>query len=320
MDLKGTEYFDQLLQLNNAYRISCFWCTDTKKWQQTLDNKTTLNFGRYTSIEPIANDPFPEHYFNFIAYNEVQSKADVSGATLTDMQSSSTRMPHSKYKESHADGRRGKNEKLIFHTITLERESTALPVLQKDGTTENVAPITRKYPKDPPTPNAKNAVHSQCQTTGICFRAVIDDSTGVATVTCFSTEAHTFVPYCNEVVNGADNKDTHHVPTALKQLENTTYIFQYHFGKGARPEDPDFTLDVAFKPSPQPLLSLPPPPHSTTPPPLKILQQISSATIAAASENKPCPSTKHSSEGSHTNSQSSKEIDKKRALHRYRCS
>ncbi|GKC57771.1 hypothetical protein Tco_1085369, partial [Tanacetum coccineum] len=78
MDLKDTEYFDQLQQLNNAYRISRFRCTDTKKWQRTLDNKTTLNFGRYTSIEPIANDLFPEHYFNFIAYNEVQSKADLT--------------------------------------------------------------------------------------------------------------------------------------------------------------------------------------------------------------------------------------------------
>ncbi|GJY05270.1 reverse transcriptase domain-containing protein [Tanacetum coccineum] len=61
-----------------------FGCTDTKKWRRTLDYKTTLNFGRYTRIEPIANDSFPEHYFNFVAYNEVQSKADVKDATLTD--------------------------------------------------------------------------------------------------------------------------------------------------------------------------------------------------------------------------------------------
>ncbi|GJT88659.1 hypothetical protein Tco_1070376 [Tanacetum coccineum] len=60
-----------------------FGCTDTKKWRRTLDYKTTLNFGRYTRIEPIANDSFPEHYFNFVAYNEVQSKADVKDATLT---------------------------------------------------------------------------------------------------------------------------------------------------------------------------------------------------------------------------------------------
>nr|GEV62030.1 hypothetical protein [Tanacetum cinerariifolium] len=86
MSLKETEYLDQLLQLNNAYRISRFSCTETNKWQQTVDNRTTLNFGRYTSIEPIPNDSFPEHYFKFEAYNEVQSKADVKDATLTAIQ------------------------------------------------------------------------------------------------------------------------------------------------------------------------------------------------------------------------------------------
>ncbi|GJY29666.1 DNA helicase [Tanacetum coccineum] len=59
MNLKDTDYFDQLLQLNNAYRISRFLCTKTKKWQQTVDNETT-----------------------FIAYNEVEDRADVNGTRL----------------------------------------------------------------------------------------------------------------------------------------------------------------------------------------------------------------------------------------------
>nr|GEV11234.1 hypothetical protein [Tanacetum cinerariifolium] len=80
MDFKDIQYFDQL---NNAYRISRFTCTETKKWQRTLDNKTTLIFGKYTSIDPIPDDPFPEYYFKSVAYKEVQSKADVNGATLT---------------------------------------------------------------------------------------------------------------------------------------------------------------------------------------------------------------------------------------------
>nr|GEX67029.1 hypothetical protein [Tanacetum cinerariifolium] len=37
----------------------------------------------YNRIEPIANDSFPQPY-NFAAYNEVQSKADVKDATLTE--------------------------------------------------------------------------------------------------------------------------------------------------------------------------------------------------------------------------------------------
>nr|GEU66947.1 DNA helicase [Tanacetum cinerariifolium] len=49
----------------------------------TLPNDITLIFGRYTSFIPIPNDNFPEHYFNFIACNEVDARADVSGAPLT---------------------------------------------------------------------------------------------------------------------------------------------------------------------------------------------------------------------------------------------
>ncbi|GJX74685.1 retrotransposon protein, putative, ty1-copia subclass [Tanacetum coccineum] len=82
MDLKGTQYLDRL-QLHNAYRISRFSCTDKKNWQRTLDNKTTLIFGKYTSIEQNPNDAFPEHYFKLIAYNEVVSTADLKDAPLT---------------------------------------------------------------------------------------------------------------------------------------------------------------------------------------------------------------------------------------------
>ncbi|GJY86346.1 hypothetical protein Tco_0500372 [Tanacetum coccineum] len=82
MDLRDTDYFNDLLQLNNAYRISQFKCTTTKIWDHTLPNNTTLIFGRYTSIIPISNTDFPEHYFNFIAYNEVNQRADMNGAPL----------------------------------------------------------------------------------------------------------------------------------------------------------------------------------------------------------------------------------------------
>ncbi|GJY18130.1 RNA-directed DNA polymerase, eukaryota, reverse transcriptase zinc-binding domain protein [Tanacetum coccineum] len=79
----------------------------------------------------------------------------------------------------------------------------------------------------------------------------------------YGLEAHSFVPDCNEVVNAAEIKDIRHLPDALKQFENTGYIFQYHFGKGAKPRHPDFKLDVAFKPSPEPLLVAYPSPKDT---------------------------------------------------------
>ncbi|GJS07430.1 endoribonuclease Dicer homolog 2 [Tanacetum coccineum] len=105
----------------------------------------------------------------------------------------------------------------------------------------------------------------------LASKIVIDDGTSTETVTCFSLEAHTFVPECNGVVNVVEDKDTCHVPDALKQVENNTYIFHYHIGKGAKPGDPDFNLDASFKSTTQPILSLPAP-QTATPPPAEILE------------------------------------------------
>nr|GEV27545.1 hypothetical protein [Tanacetum cinerariifolium] len=46
MDVKDTDYFDQLLQHCRAYRISGFSCEQTGLWERTLDNPTSLIFGR----------------------------------------------------------------------------------------------------------------------------------------------------------------------------------------------------------------------------------------------------------------------------------
>nr|GEZ28354.1 nucleic acid-binding, OB-fold protein [Tanacetum cinerariifolium] len=64
MDLKDTKYFNKLLQLNNAYRVSRFGCTDTKKWQRTLDNKTTVNFGSGLNMP-------------FVIWNDMAEKFDM---------------------------------------------------------------------------------------------------------------------------------------------------------------------------------------------------------------------------------------------------
>ncbi|GJX76208.1 DNA helicase [Tanacetum coccineum] len=116
-----------------------------------------------------------------------------------------------------------------------------------------------------------------------CFRVVIDDGTGTATLTCFSPEAHTFVPECHTLITGDDNQSSYEILAALREVENKTYLFQYHFGKGARPGYPAFVLDAVFKATTQPPLPLPAP-ELTTPPPPEIGQQVSSATVTA--ENK----------------------------------
>nr|GEY81507.1 nucleic acid-binding, OB-fold protein [Tanacetum cinerariifolium] len=108
-------------------------------------------------------------------------------------------------------------------------------------------------------------------------RALIDDGTATTTITCFSLDAHTFVPDCNLVVSSVEDKDTYHVPSILSQSEGHRYIFQYHFGKKANPGRPNFTLNVVLKLSTQPLLALPEP-ESTNTHLVKILEESSTST------------------------------------------
>ncbi|GKD92691.1 hypothetical protein Tco_1372528 [Tanacetum coccineum] len=80
-DVQDTEYFNQLLRINRAFLG--FSCEQTGPWEQTLQNCTSLIFGRFTNLQEISNVGFPEHYFNFAAYNELQAIANVKNAILT---------------------------------------------------------------------------------------------------------------------------------------------------------------------------------------------------------------------------------------------
>nr|GFB99859.1 hypothetical protein [Tanacetum cinerariifolium] len=73
-----------------------------------------------------------------------------------------------------------------------------------------------------------------------------------------------------------------------------------NYGK-ARPGYPDFSLDVAFKPSAQPLLCIPAP-EAATPPSHEIQQQISSNMPTETTKTNPCPLA----EGSSTSSEAPK--------------
>ncbi|PWA88207.1 helitron helicase-like domain-containing protein [Artemisia annua] len=76
--------FEGRLQVGGCYKIERFGFKRTDNWQRTLNNPITLLFGRYTQVTPIEDQGFPEHYFNFIAYNEIGQRADTRDYTLTD--------------------------------------------------------------------------------------------------------------------------------------------------------------------------------------------------------------------------------------------
>ncbi|GKB08778.1 DNA helicase [Tanacetum coccineum] len=58
MALKDTDYFDAKLQMGMAYRISNFSCEATSRYQQTLENETSMRFVRYTNFD---SEAYPRH-------------------------------------------------------------------------------------------------------------------------------------------------------------------------------------------------------------------------------------------------------------------
>ncbi|GJT77618.1 DNA helicase [Tanacetum coccineum] len=69
MALKDTDYFYAKLEMHMAYRISNFSCEATSRFQQTLENETSLRFSKYKNFDSIPTTTFPHHYFRFISYN-----------------------------------------------------------------------------------------------------------------------------------------------------------------------------------------------------------------------------------------------------------
>ncbi|GKB26483.1 DNA helicase [Tanacetum coccineum] len=225
--------------------------------------KKTIKTSRYTSIEPILNDYFPEHYFEFIAYNEVYDKANANNPTLTGCihQISDPIITE--------DATRSRKTRRIIDIQNLDGFS--LPFVIWDETAEKFD--MNEYAKMP-----KPVVITVSSTWATTKYGGLQLSATLATYYYLNPnipevhhilsvpEAHTFAPDCNELVNAVENKDNRYLPDALKEFENTTYIFQYSFGKKARPGYPNFSLDAAFKLSSEPVLRLPAPDSATSPP------------------------------------------------------
>ena len=74
MNVKEIDYFDPKIKLGSVYRISDFMCQPTDPYQQTIENKTSLRFGKITKFNPITAPDIPHHYFKFVSYNQLQSK------------------------------------------------------------------------------------------------------------------------------------------------------------------------------------------------------------------------------------------------------
>nr|GEZ36485.1 hypothetical protein [Tanacetum cinerariifolium] len=164
-----------------------------------------------------------------------------------------------------------------YEQIKFMTEATLLQIIAPNGWYyRKCSQCNIKIPEDSAFPQCRNYGPQPTPHYGNCFRDIIDDGTATTTITCFSLDAHTFVPDYNSVVNSVEDKDAYHVPSILSQAEGHRYIFQYHFSKKAKPGRPNFTLNDVLKLSTQPLLALPEP-ESTNSHPAKILEESSTS-------------------------------------------
>ncbi|XP_071725669.1 uncharacterized protein [Rutidosis leptorrhynchoides] len=68
------DFLDNLMHLNQIYMIANFSCNATARWEKVLPGPTTLSFDRNTTFEHLPQADFPEHYFQFVAYNQLRTR------------------------------------------------------------------------------------------------------------------------------------------------------------------------------------------------------------------------------------------------------
>nr|GEX96499.1 DNA helicase [Tanacetum cinerariifolium] len=192
MGLRDVEYFDQLLQLKKAYRFIGFSCEPTDSWERTLPTEITLIFGRYLQAEEIATTDFPEHYFNFAAYNELSDRLAAKNPILTGRQLSATSATHyyfnpsipetqlirkqgpvlqiidHRYEDMEQEKLRNQFPLAILHDIDLLDYQKLLSILSAHksvGIMKSAPHVDRNLKKSNPFQNARTMDHKQLKLT-----------------------------------------------------------------------------------------------------------------------------------------------------------
>ncbi|PWA80119.1 nucleic acid-binding, OB-fold protein [Artemisia annua] len=84
MEASEINHFTPILIPGKTYRILDFTCHDTDNWQQTLENRKSLGFSRFTKFDTIPDVGVPAHFFDFISYNQLPDRVvDPNDTTRT---------------------------------------------------------------------------------------------------------------------------------------------------------------------------------------------------------------------------------------------
>ncbi|PWA41476.1 hypothetical protein CTI12_AA557610 [Artemisia annua] len=265
-ELKDKERFECDLQINCVYRIQGFGFEKTDDWEKTLDNDITLTFGKYTQTDPLQDDDFPYHYFNFAAYNELGERLQKKAPVLTDY----IGYVHNVEKSTEygsATTNKVKVRNIAIRNLKYNQTTATAPRLEvcTDSIRVRVNSQRVLFTADVMILRIDTAyewyfqkcdecgqkleygfIHGQCHRYGTKpnpkNRTVITDGTGNAIVTCFTPETDGLIKSVDALLQETENKDPKVTPAAILALQNTRHVLQFRFAKAPAKGPPTFVL------------------------------------------------------------------------------
>ncbi|GJR91986.1 nucleic acid-binding, OB-fold protein [Tanacetum coccineum] len=219
MDLNNLDYFDSLLKPRTTYRILNFICEKKKPYQQTLENKISLRFGKTTTFEVLTGKEFEfaEHHFKFTTYNQLQSK-----------------VPY-----------RDEDSKLIYPILTGSKKNTNSTHLFKCANTVMLTQNTRRHGTDRHyTPCQCNKASTETDGAYTCedhgkqdpptyrynFKATVTDGTATAEFTFFTEAGQKITGHpCSHLMEKFEATDKTQLPIEMVNTIGKKHIFQIQF-------------------------------------------------------------------------------------------
>ncbi|PWA99316.1 hypothetical protein CTI12_AA009830 [Artemisia annua] len=271
-DLKEKIRFDHDLQIDYVYRIQGFGFEKADSWGKTLDNDMTLCFGKYTQADLLEDKDFPNHYFNFAAFNQLNARLERKNPILTDINTPHILILNHSYKHSY-------NEPTT--TIPQLEIQTDRLTNWEDEKNRNRVPFATLLQIDPKTQQrvlfTQNAMilridtdhnwyyqkcdecggkltygylHGQCHQYGTkpnpinsyCFRIIVTDGTANAVMSCFTPQTDGLIKDVNSLLKEVETNDPTIIPRAILALQNTRHLFQFQFATPASKGAPTFVL------------------------------------------------------------------------------
>nr|GEX09474.1 ATP-dependent DNA helicase PIF1-like [Tanacetum cinerariifolium] len=257
MNLKDIDYFNRISQIGSAYRISNFICEPTSSYQQTLENKTTLRFGKFTKFDHIAATTFPYHYFEFTSYNRLESKIPkpdnnnkMQYPVLTDYIGcirSVSCITH--FKDPN------RSEKTLRKIDIENLNGNIVELTLRDEMAEHFGQAKLKTMEQPCNKTAiKQLDNYTCLDHGpqhgpffrYKFKAYITDASGTASLTFFTPTADKIMGHsCTELVKKYKPAYPKNIPPEIWATEGKTSIFQFRYSTLAHITE--FTLEDVFR-------------------------------------------------------------------------